>query len=135
MQDATLALVRGYYDAFNRGDVPAMLARLAPDVAHDVNQGRREIGRDAFAAFMARMNRCYRERLRDIVIMATPDGARAAAEFVVDGTYLETDEGLPPARGQTYSLPGGAFFAVRDGLIARVTNWYSLPEWLRQVGG
>ncbi len=135
MHDATLALVQRYYDAFNRGDVPAMLACLAPDVAHDVNQGPREVGRDAFAAFMARMNRCYRERLRDIVVMATPDGARAAAEFVVDGIYLETDEGLPPARGQTYSLPGGAFFEVRDGLLARVTNWYSLAEWLRQVGG
>lgn len=135
MHDATLALVQRYYDAFNRGDVPAMLACLAPDVAHDVNQGPREVGRDAFAAFMARMNRCYRERLHDIVVMATPDGARAAAEFVVDGIYLETDEGLPPARGQTYSLPGGAFFEVRDGLLARVTNWYSLAEWLRQVGG
>lgn len=135
MHAATLALVRRYYDAFNRADMPAMLACLAPDVAHDINQGAREIGRDAFAAFMARMNRCYRERLRDIVIMATPDGARAAAEFVVDGTYLATDEGLPPARGQTYSLPGGAFLAIEAGLIARVTNWYSLPEWLRQVGG
>jgi steroid delta-isomerase-like uncharacterized protein len=135
MHDRTLSLVRRYYDAFNRGDVPAMLACLSPDVAHDVNQGGREVGRDAFAAFMARMNRCYREQLRDMVVMATPDGARAAAEFVVDGTYLETDEGLPPARGQTYSLRGGAFFEVRDGLIARVTNWYSLPEWLRQVGG
>ncbi len=39
-------LIRAYLDAFNRGDRPAMLALLAEDVAHDVNQGGREVGRD-----------------------------------------------------------------------------------------
>jgi steroid delta-isomerase-like uncharacterized protein len=50
------------------------------------------------------------------------------------GTYLHTDEGLPAAKGQHYRLPGGAFFHIRDGKIARVTNYYNLQEWLRQVG-
>ena len=27
-----------------------------------------------------------------------------------------------------------AFFEVRDGLVARVTNYYNLTTWLRQVG-
>jgi steroid delta-isomerase-like uncharacterized protein len=103
-------------------------------VAHDLNQGAREIGRDAFAAFMARMDRCYREQLRDIVVMASPDGHRASAEYVVHGEYLADDEGLPPANGQTYVLPGGAFFAIRDGRIARVTNYYNLQDWIAQVG-
>lgn len=130
--DAT-SLIRAYLDAFNRGDRPAMLALLADDVAHDVNQGGREVGRDAFAAFMARMDRCYRERLVDIVVMAEPSGTRAAAEFVVEGEYLATDEGLPPARGQTYRLPAGAFYAIRDGRIARVTMHYNLADWIAQV--
>lgn len=130
--DAT-SLIRAYLDAFNRGDRPAMLALLADDVAHDVNQGGREVGRDAFAAFLARMDRCYRERLVDIVVMAEPAGTRAAAEFVVEGEYLATDEGLPPARGQTYRLPAGAFYAIRDGRIARVTMHYNLADWIAQV--
>lgn len=130
--DAT-SLIRAYLDAFNRGDRPAMLALLADDVAHDVNQGGREVGRDAFAAFMARMDRCYRERLVDIVVMAEPAGTRAAAEFVVEGEYLATDQGLPPARGQTYRLPAGAFYAIRDGRIARVTMHYNLADWIAQV--
>jgi steroid delta-isomerase-like uncharacterized protein len=127
-------LIRAYYDAFNRGDRAAMLALLTDDVAHDINQGGRETGRDAFAAFMTRMDRCYRERLADIVVMTDATGTRAAAEYVVHGTYLATDDGLPEARGQTYTLPGGAFFALRDGRIARVTNVYNLEDWLRQVG-
>ena len=46
---------------------------------------------------------------------------------------LHTDEGLPPADGQTYVLPGGAFFDIRDDRIARVTNYYNLQDWIRQV--
>src|SRR5690606_24839751 len=122
-----------YYAAFNRGDREGMLALLTDDVAHDLNQGARETGREAFRAFLARMDRCYREQLRDIVATATPDGSRGAAEYVVHGEYRSDDEGLPPARGQRYVLPGGAFFELRDGLIARVSNYYNLQDWLRQV--
>ena len=132
---ATLALVSVYYDAFNRGDRPAMLALLSDDVAHDINQGRREVGREVFAAFMDRMDRCYREHLTGLVIMASDDGRHAAAEFTVHGTYLSDDEGLPPARGQTYVLPAAAFLAIREGRIARVTMHYNLADWIRQVGG
>ena len=131
--DRATTLILAYYAAFNRGDWAAMLALLADDVAHDLNQGARETGRDAFAAFLARMDRSYREQLRDIVVMASPDGARAAAEYVVHGEYLVADAGLPPANGQTYTLPGGAFFDIREGKIARVTNYYSLQDWIAQV--
>jgi steroid delta-isomerase-like uncharacterized protein len=134
-QHETLALIERYYAAFNRGDWQAMLECLAPGVLHDLNQGPREVGREAFHAFLARMDRSYAEQLRDIVVMATPDGARGAAEYVVHGTYRADDEGLPPALGQTYVLPGGAFFEVRAGRIARVSNHYNLADWLVQVGG
>jgi steroid delta-isomerase-like uncharacterized protein len=128
------AVIRQYYDAFNRGDREAMLSLLTDEVAHDINQGGRETGKDAFRRFLAHMDRCYRERLADIVVMTSADGTHAAAEFVVHGTYLATDEGLPPASGQTYVLPAGTFFALRDGRIARVTTCYNLVDWSRQVG-
>jgi steroid delta-isomerase-like uncharacterized protein len=127
------ALIHAYYAAFNAGDFTAMVALLTEDVIHDINQGSRETGRAAFAAFMARMNASYRERLEDIVVMTEPSGTRASAEFTVHGTYLTADPGLPPAHGQTYVLPAGAFFDIRDGAIARVTNYYNLEDWIRQV--
>lgn len=132
---ATETLIRSYYAAFNAGDVEGMLALLAEDVAHDINQGARETGIAAFRAFMARMNAHYREELKDIVVMVGEGGTRAAAEFTVHGTYLATDAGLPEARGQTYVLPAGAFFEVREGKIARVSNTYNLADWIAQVGG
>lgn len=132
--DRATELVLSYYAAFNRGDWDGMLATLADDVAHDLNQGARETGREAFAAFLQRMARHYREQLRDVVVMTSPDGARAAAEYVVHGEYLVTDPGLPEARGQRYALPGGAFFEIADGRIRRVSNYYNLGDWTAQVG-
>ncbi|NQD93436.1 SnoaL-like domain-containing protein [Pseudomonas sp. CrR25] len=126
-------LVQAYYAAFNAGDMPAFLQLLGEDVVHDINQGERQVGKAAFAAFMIKMNRCYRERLSDIVVMQNEDGSRAAAEFVVHGEYLADDEGLPPARGQTYVLPAGAFFAIEHGKVARISNYYNLGEWIAQV--
>ena len=132
-QDRATELVLTYYAAFNRGDWNGMLALLADDVAHDLNQGVRETGKQAFAAFLTRMNGSYREQLRDVVVLASLDGKRAAAEYVVHGEYLRADEGLPPAKGQRYVLPGGAFFDIRDDRIARVTNYYNLQDWIAQV--
>jgi steroid delta-isomerase-like uncharacterized protein len=67
--------------------------------------------------------------------MASEDGARAAAEFVVHGQYLTTDEGLPEAQDQTYVLPAGAFLAIENGKIARLTMYYNLADWTAQVVG
>jgi len=133
MNPASQALIQNYYAAFNAGDMDAFLNLLTDDVVHDINQGQRETGKAAFRAFMERMNRNYREQLVDMVIMTSDDGTRAAAEFVVLGEYLVTDEGLPVARGQQYRLPAGAFFDIRDGRVARITNYYNLEDWIAQV--
>jgi steroid delta-isomerase-like uncharacterized protein len=129
------ALIRAYYDAFNAFDVERFLSLLTDDVVHDVSQGGREIGKDAFRHFLAHMDRCYGEKASAVAVMVSSDGARAAAEFVIDGVYRKTDEGLPPATGQRYRLPVGAFFEIRNGKIARISNHYNLKDWLRQVGG
>ena len=131
--DRATSTVLAYYNAFNRGDWKAMLALLTVDVAHDINQGRTERGREAFGKFLEHMARCYREELRNVVVMSTQDGRRAAAEFVVHGEYLATDEGLPEARGQRYVLPAGAFFELVDYRISRVTTYYNLNDWMKQV--
>jgi steroid delta-isomerase-like uncharacterized protein len=126
-------LIAAYYSAFNARDYASMLALLSEDVVHDINQGGRERGRAAFSAFLARMDESYREQLVDLVIMGDARGARFAAEFTVVGKYLKADTGLPPAQGQMYRLPAGTFLSVEDGKITRVTTYYNLQEWLRQV--
>ncbi len=129
----TQSVIENYFAAFNRGDKAAMLACLTEDVRHDVNQGGQRIGKAQFSAFCDHMARCYKENLTDLVIMVSEDGQRASAEFVVNGEYLETDEGLPPAKGQRYQLPAGSFFALEGDKIKRVTTYYNLEHWLAQV--
>lgn len=128
-------LIRLYYEAFNQGDRPGMLRLLSADIVHDINQGDSVVGIDAFATFLDHMDKCYGEQVEDLVVLVNDKGDRAAAEFFIDGKYLATDEGLPPANGQTYHLRVGAFFEIVDGHIARVTNYYNMPDWIRQVGG
>lgn len=128
-----MSIIQTYFDAFNAGDTDAMLDCLTEDVAHHVNEGNIRVGREKFAEFNTHMTRCYREELTDMVIFTSPDGTRGAAEFTVIGTYLATDEGLPEATGQTYRLPAGSFFTLRDGKIARVTTYYNLADWIAQV--
>jgi steroid delta-isomerase-like uncharacterized protein len=129
----SIQIIEAYYRAFNSGDFAGMLALLAPDVVHDINQGTREVGKEAFEHFLNRMNASYSETLSDIVIMSDAIGKRFSAEFVVDGAYLKADPGFPEARGQRYRLPAGAFLEVNNGLITRVTTYYNLADWLMQV--
>ncbi|MTH63257.1 ketosteroid isomerase-related protein [Paracoccus shanxieyensis] len=129
----TKDLISAYYAAFNAGRTDEMLTYLHDDFEHHVNEGQIRRGKEMFREFNAGMTRNYKEFLSDIVVFANDAGDRAAAEFVVNGTYLNTDEGLPEARGQTYVLPAGTFFTLRDGKIARVTTYYNLADWTRQV--
>ena len=128
-----IALVQRYYEAFNAGDAEGMLACLANDVEHRVNEGGHRIGKEKFAEFCTHMGVSYREQLKDMVIFANDAGDRAAAEFVVHGEYLKTDPGLPQANGQRYVLPAGGFFELHNGKIARVTTFYNLNDWVAQV--
>lgn len=135
MRAATEKLIKAYYDRFNAQDVDGFLALLSDRVVHEISQGGTETGKPAFRKFLEHMNACYRERVRNLVVMTAPDGKRAAAEFDLTGTYLKTDGRLPKAKGQRYALRVGAFFEIRRGRIARIANHYNMKDWLSQVGG
>lgn len=131
----TETVIKHYYATFNGGDREAMLALLTDDVAHDINQGTTEVGKEAFRAFLQRMDRSYKEQVENLVVMASEDGTRGSAEFYIRGEYVTTDEGLPEAAGQKYWLRVGAFFDIKSGLVGRVTNYYNLQDWIKQVVG
>ena len=131
-----IEILRAYYAAFNAKDWEGMFACVHEDVAHYPNQGSLRTGKAAFREFVLHNAAAYDEQLTDVVLFASEGGApRAASEFVVNGTYLEADPGFPAAHRQKYTLPGGAFFEMKDGLIARISNYYNLEDWLEQVRG
>ena len=128
-----LQTAQRYYDAFNRKDWPGMLALLADDIRHEVNQGEARIGIDRYRAFLAHMDECYDEQLTDMVFFTEPTDRRVACEFTVNGVYKKTDGDLVEARNQAYVLPAGAFLEIDGGKITRVTTYYNLPLWIQLV--
>lgn len=128
-------IVQAYFDAFNQSDIDALLALLHEDVVHDINEGERQIGKQAFRLFYAQAMRSFDETRSDLAIMVSQSSGRAAAEFTRRGSYVSSVEGLPAANGQTYSLQGGVFFEMDDGLITRVTGYFNKAELMRQLTG
>ncbi len=128
------SVLEQYYQCFNAGNYDGMLALLSDDVVHEPCQGAPRHGKALFRDFLQHMERCYREQVHAPCLFYSADGKRAAAEFLLTGTYLSTDSDLPPARGQTYRLRVGTFFELNGGQITRVSNHYNLQDWLRQIG-
>ncbi len=126
-------IVQTYFDAFNQSDIEGLMALLHEDVIHDVNQGERHIGKEAFRTFYAQAIGSFDESRSDIAIMVSENSPRAAAEFTRRGTYSSTIDGLPPANGQSYSLRAGIFFELDDGLITRATGYFNKAEFIRQL--
>lgn len=129
----SLDIVKNYFKAFNEGRTKDMLALLHPEIEHDINQGKKEVGLEAFVKFMAHMDNCYKEELKNLTYFVSENPNRVAAEFDVHGTYLKTDGSLPVARGQKYVVPAGSFLEIQDGKIKRVTTYYNLPQWIEMV--
>lgn len=129
----SLELVKEYYACFNRKDWAGMLALLDENIRHEPNQGEARIGLALYEQFLQHMDETYEENLTDMVFLSEETGTRFACEFVVNGIYKKGEEGLPPARNQTYVLPAGAFLEVKNGKITRVTTYYNLPLWIQLV--
>ena len=130
----TYELICKYYDAFNRKDLPTFLALIDNDIIHDANQGERRVGKAHFSSFMEEGFKYYDEKIDDLVVFTSPGNpGRAATEFLVTGKYLKGSAGFPEAKGQVYRLPVGSFFEVRNGLVSRVSVYYNLADWIRQV--
>jgi len=124
-------LMRDYVEAFNRHDAEGMIATLAENVVHEINEGETQIGSDRFRSFKAHMDECYREQLNEVVYFA--NGNRGAIEFICQGEYIKTDIGLPEAAGQKYAIRAAAFFEEANAKLSRVTSYYSLEGWIEAI--
>lgn len=107
-------LVRRFIEAMNARDGAAVAALLTDDVAHDRPDGSREIGADAYRAWLARRIAPSDEVLADVAILTGEGGGRAAAEFTRRGRNAD---------GAAYSKPGGIFFDIDGGRISRISDY------------
>lgn len=61
-------------------------------------------------------------------------GDQMAAEWTVSGTVTGNFPGLPPGQGQRFSVRGASIFEVKDGKIARYTEYWDAYLFLVQLG-
>ncbi len=125
-------IVKDYYSRFNERDWQGMLKLVDDQVIHEPNQGETRLGKDRFREFLQHMDETYEEQLEEMRFY-TSEEEYVAVTFTVNGVYKKSEEGLPPAHGQTYKLPAAAFLTVRDGRIQRVATFYNLPHWIKLV--
>lgn len=128
-----IKLIQQYYDYFNAGNLEAFMGLLDEQVIHDINQGETQLGKERFYKFMQHMQRCYDEKINQLIIMANENASQLATKFIVEGTYIATDGDLISANRQPYRLVGGAFFEIINQKITRVTSYYNMNKWLEQV--
>ena len=119
-----VALVRRHYAAFNRDDVAAITETLHPDIeilgSDERGGGRLELykGRDESAAFFAEIKEAVANNDVAVLSLDARPG-RVEASVRLHGTVRATE--------RSGSLPAVHFFAIRDGLIARIETYR--PDW------
>lgn len=68
------------------------------------------------------------------LVYAFRAGDRAAAHWIFSGTHTGVWGPALPPTGQPFSLPVASLFELEGDLIRRVSDYYNLTSFLRQVG-
>jgi ketosteroid isomerase-like protein len=107
---ATRALVLAHWSLANARDWEGFARLLADDLVYEVPQTReRVIGRAGYTDFFATWPGTWRCEVRRCV--AEPANAMTVIEFI----------------GEAAPMTGLTLFDVRDGLIARITDYWPSP--------
>jgi ketosteroid isomerase-like protein len=121
MPQSDVDLIRATYDAFARGDVPAVLANFAEDIewhAPDVLPHGMDVrGREAVGAFFAGLVAQWSDfglEIEDLVAAPTAVLCRGRASGTLNGT--------PTGYGFVHA------FTIRDGKVARFDEYVAPPQ-------
>ena len=129
MSEQNIELVRGLYEAFGRGDVPAVLGGMADDIewyeAEGMPYGGVYHGGEAVA------QNVFGPLTRDI-----PDFAVTPEEFIASGdavAVVARYTGTGKATGKPLDLSVVHVWDVRDGKIARFRQFADTATFLAVV--
>jgi ketosteroid isomerase-like protein len=122
-----VALVRRFYDAFNRQDLDAFVSTLHPRVELQTARGLRE-GREEARAWATKARQGgLDQRLVLEEVLGDPDGAHLVALYRKQWWWREDDE-------HAHEDEIAAMFTFRDGLIARWQPFEDRSEALAVAG-
>ncbi|MBE0564858.1 MAG: nuclear transport factor 2 family protein [Krumholzibacteria bacterium] len=122
-------IVQAYVDAFNHGDLDALVALFAPDaLVHGVlGSGGLEVVRPVWGELIT----CFAINLEIEDLVAEDD--RVVARYVERGRSSASFRGGPVTR-QPYAVPAMEWFELRDGLIRQRWGARDMAAQFRQMG-
>lgn len=131
------ALAREIYDAFNRGELAAALAKTDPEAEIvDTGWGTTQHGLDGFRAFMQGW-KTMDPNARVEVIRQLPGEDGVANECVFHGTHLGPlypPTGEIPPTGKTVAIPFCEIWRFRNGKLVNLINYADGLTVMAQLG-
>ena len=131
MSQQDVSTMRSAYEAFNRGDIPAVLAALDPDIEwHEPGGGRAPKGTYRGAGSVA--GEVFSAIPRNFVEFQVEQDhfIDAGDHVVVTGRFLGTATG-----GQGLDAPYAHVWAMRGGKAASFRNYVEAAAWAEAWGG
>ena len=128
-EEANKQVIFSYVAAFNRGDLPALRALLAPDAIIQGVMGEGTIDRAEAA---------WRQLIEGFAIQLhveelVAEGNCVAARYTESGTFRAPAFGHQPT-GKSYQLVAMELFELRDGKITRRWGARDSASQARQLG-
>jgi steroid delta-isomerase-like uncharacterized protein len=126
-------LIRRFFDElWNPWNFAMADELLAPDIKFRGTLGPELHGRDAFCAYMRKVQAAFPDFHNSILEM-TAENDRVVARTLYRGTHRGEIFGVAPT-GKSISYAGAAFFRIADGKM--IEGWVlgDLPAVLRQLG-
>jgi steroid delta-isomerase-like uncharacterized protein len=125
-----MSIVREFEQAFNRQDVPALVACFTPGATYTDTFFGAHTGAPALGAMFERMFREGRD-YRWTMNVVVEQGDRAAAEWTF--AYVVT-EAIPRSAGRRVGFRGMSLFELEAGRIARYREYFDEGLALLQLG-
>ena len=129
MGEQSVDVVRGVYEAFGRGDVPAVLGAMADDIEWHEAEGMPYGG--VYHGGEAVAQNVFGPITQDVV-----DFAVTAEEFIASGDAVAAVvryTGTGKATGKQLNLPVVHVWDVRDGKIAQFRQFIDTAKFLEVV--
>lgn len=132
-KDSTDKLIGEYYHAILDQDLDQFIGLLSGDVVHEINEGKMETGKDKFKTFMEEQFSHGKIKIKDLIILTSPEGQYAMTRFICSGQYDKNIKGFPAAKGQKWEIPVVSYFKVENDKINHVAVYYNLNSWINQI--
>jgi uncharacterized protein len=125
MAEQSVEVVKGLYEAFGRGDVPAVLGGMTEDIEWIEAEGMPQGGTYRGPAAVA-------ENIFGPIIGDIPDFALVPEEFIASGDSVAAVvryTGTGKATGKKLDLPAVHVWYLRDGKVARFRQFMDTVKY------